>query len=420
MAAPSPRSRRVAHVRSPRPDVAAHLLEAVLLGLLVAAPAGASGRLLGDPGGARSRLEQLGFAVQLFAQEFVAVRSRGGVEPDDRFGSSGSYDLFGLADLEELAGLPGLGMLVHAKGQYDSNVNDDVGSLSDVIDDADFDEPIYLSELWLRQVLLRDRVRLRIGFLEQQTLFDRNAYAESEDRQFAASFLDNNPVVPLPNALGIALVVEPRPGLELALGAADADNRPRNAGFASAFDGVDSLNGYVELSLRAAFDSAAGALPGTYRLGGFRDGRRKARFGRQGRGDRGHYGAYLSFDQALSPPADAGTADGLGVFGRFGVADEDVNLIAWFWSLGLQYVGAVPGRPLDVLGLGLSQAIGSDRYHDEIDSDFEQETGFELYYRIALRPWLHLTPDFQYVARPGASSAGRDAVVWMLRVRASF
>ena len=57
--------------------------------------------------------------------------------------------------------------------------------------------------------------------MEQQTIFDRNAFANNEDRQFLATFLDNNGVVPLPNGLAATLFLRPFPWLELALGVAD-------------------------------------------------------------------------------------------------------------------------------------------------------------------------------------------------------
>jgi len=44
-------------------------------------------------------------------------------------------------------------VLLHAKGQYDRSVNDDVGALREPIDDADFDDPLYLDQLWLEQAL---------------------------------------------------------------------------------------------------------------------------------------------------------------------------------------------------------------------------------------------------------------------------
>lgn len=374
----------------------------------------------------RSRLEQLGIALQLFGQEQLGWKAPGGgADPDGAFGHSASYDLFALVDAEELVGWRGLDLLVRPRGQYDRSVNDEVGALSDPVDDADFDAPIYVDELWLEQALLADRVRLRVGMLEQQTLFDRNAYANSEDTQFLASFLDNDAVVPLPRGLGASLLVAPVDWLDVALGTVDADNASRSAGFDTAFDGWDSLSGILELRFRARLPSRAGELPGAYRIGAFLDARERTVFGRADPGAgsvksrRGTPGTYLSFDQ-LAYREGAGSEQGLGLFARFGWADADTNRIAWFWSIGARYLGLVPGRDADVAGLGLYRAIGSERYRDEVDSDFDAETGIELYYQAALLPWLALTPDLQLIVDPGGDRAADDAFVATLRVRVAF
>jgi porin len=373
-----------------------------------------SPRLLDDPAGVRSRLERLGISLQLFYQEFPAWKTSGGVGGNATFGHSGSYDLLGRVDAEELAGWPGLALLVHVKGQYDRNVNADVGALSAPIDDADFDEPIYVDELWLEQSLLGDRVALRLGFLEQQTLFDRNAYANSEDRQFLSTFLDNDGVVPLPNGLGAALLLRPASWLEVALGVADADNVPQRAGFDSAFDDVGSLSSYLELS----FPVRLRGLPGTWRVGAFRDGRDLPVWGRA-RDERGHWGAWLSADQLVFRE-DGADGQGLGLFARFGYADPDANAIAWFWSAGLQYAGLLPGRDADVLGAAAYQAIASEDFRDAVAPSFRRETGIEVYYMFLPVPWLAVTPDFQYVVDPGLTGTTRDATMVTLRLRVTF
>ncbi|MEN8158723.1 MAG: carbohydrate porin [Myxococcota bacterium] len=363
-----------------------------------ALPAGAEARLLGDPGGARSDLERRGVTLQAFSNHFATWKVAGGADSSGELGHSGSYDLFALLDAERLVGAPGLSVLLHVKGQYDENVNPDVGALADPIDDADFDRAVYVTELWLEQALLANRVRLRVGFLEQQTLFDRNAYANSEDRQFLATALDNNPVVPLPNGLGAALMLHPTDALELALGVGDAENVPGRSGFDTAFDGHDSLGAWAETTLRVR----PCGLPGSYRLGVFRDGR-----------DDGHWGAYLSFDQLLLQEADA-PDEGLGVFARFGKADEDESRISWSWSAGLSYAGALPGRSDDVLGLGVWQLSPSSR-----GADVARETGAELYYAAAVLPWLTVTPAVQWIRDPGGEPTP-DAVVTTLRMRVAF
>lgn len=380
-------------------------------------------RLLGGPGGVRSEIEASGLALQLFYHEFLGGRVRGGADPGDGWGHSGSYDLFAQLDFEALANRPGLQLLVHAKGQYDRNLNPEVGALSDPFDDADvFDEGAYVDELWLQQYFLRDRVMVRAGFLEQQALFDRNAFANSEDRQFSATFLDNNPVVPLPNGLGAALVLRPLPWFELAAGIADADNTARHAGFDTAFDGWSSLTQILEATLRAEL---AGALSGTYRFGVFRDGRRRGVFGAiagaplRSASRRGHYGFYLSFDQWLYRERNE-DGQGLAFFGRAGFADEDVSPVEWFASLGFQYRGLLPRRDEDVFAAGAYHARVSEKFSEARLGHFDEESGVELYYRFALLPWLEVTPHGQYIASPGGDARVRDAVVALLRVRIAF
>ncbi len=62
----------------------------------------------------------------------------------------------------------------------------------------------------------------------------------------------------------------------------------------------------------------------------------------------------------------------------------------------------------------------SHRYRREIDSEFVRETGYELYYRIQVAPWLQITPDLQYITNPGALTSNDDAFVMGLRARLTF
>lgn len=391
-------------------------------GVWAAEPAPAPGvsdrlQLLGDAGAVRQWLNERGAFFQLASDHFLSAKSAGGgADRGAALGHSGSYDAFLGVDLRELVGWSGGSLLLHVKGQYDRNINADVGALSDPIDDADFDEPIYVDELWLQQNLLDDRLRFRLGFLEQQTAFDRNAYANSEDRQFLSTYLDNDGLVPLPNGLGALLILVPTPGVEVALGVADADNQPRSAGFETAFDGPDSLTGYLELELRSPL--YRWGLDGAYRFGMFVDGRRLVHFD-TGNSDRGHLGGYASFDQLVWREPGEGP-QGLGLFCRGGYADREVNRVSGFWSIGLQYTGLVPWRDADVMGIGSYQALGSTVYRDEVAADFRRETGIELYYAIAAFPWLVITPDFQYILDPGATDHAGDVFVATLRIRLRF
>ena len=47
----------------------------------------------------------------------------------------------------------------------------------------------------------------------------------------------------------------------------------------------------------------------------------------------------------------------------------------------------------------------------------DNETVFETYYNIAVSPWLHISPDIQYIASPGGDKTVDDAIVIGVRVQ---
>ena len=111
------------------------------------------------------------------------------------------------------------------------------------------------------------------------------------------------------------------------------------------------------------------------------------------------YAVYYNFDQYLYEP-DKGSGRGLGVFGRFAATDGNPNPVHYMWSLGVGGKGAIPGRPDDRFGLGY--------YYLKIESPhflfpikgiprLDNEYGVELFYSMALTPWLLLTPDIQII-----------------------
>jgi carbohydrate-selective porin OprB len=71
-----------------------------------------------------------------------------------------------------------------------------------------------------------------------------------------------------------------------------------------------------------------------------------------------------------------------------------------------------------VLAVGVAQGVLSEAMRSA-GYDPHRETALELYYNIRLLPWLWLTPDFQWILRPGGED-GRDAFVAGLRLQAAF
>lgn len=362
----------------------------------------------------RDHWEERGVRWDAYFLYYQGGLLRGGLDAPAHRGSA-SFDLIGRVNLERLAGLKGLDFLTHLKSTYGQNINPRVGARSQVIDDADYTEWFWIDQVWLRQSLLDRRIQLQAGYLDLQTVLDRNAYANSEDKQFMAQYLDNNnAIIPLKVGLGAALYLQPAPRWEIRFGFADADNRTRHVGLDTFFDGRDSFVWFLQTGVQTRL----GDLPGNYRVGAYFDERAATVFG-GGATQSGHAGMFLSFDQAVFNETPDGR-QGLGAFVRYGWHDGDVNRFAHFWSMGFQYDGLLPGRDEDRWGAALYSVHASDRFRAAVNPGFSRETGYETYYRMQLSPWMTLTPNVQYVVNPGGSNAIEDAVAANLRLRITF
>jgi carbohydrate-selective porin OprB len=227
---------------------------------------------------ARAALKRAGLELSLFYNAFTGFRLAGG-ERGERVEQSGSADFFAVADLDRL-GLRGAGtLLLQVKALHDRNVNPSIAALSDPIDDADGDD-FYLDQLWIEQPFFDHRLHWRIGYLDQQVLIDRNAYANNEDRQFFSTALDNaNLVVPVGVGLGTALSFEPVWWLRFVYTMSDAQGRAARAGWDTAFDGFDAHFHVVEVTILSRLPGRHGPLGGNYRLGGIFDPRPRRKFG---------------------------------------------------------------------------------------------------------------------------------------------
>ena len=383
-------------------------------------------RMTGDWGGSRTRLEEMGLTFKLYYNHFYGIGLNGGQDLNNAQRNSGTWDLHIFVDFEKMGLIPGGELFVWPKGHFGRNINTKVGALADPFDDADGDKVVYIDVIHYTQSLFDGKFRLRFGYLDQQMVFDHNAYANSEDKQFFNTYLDNNnAIVPLKIGLGAVAFVDPLDWLGFAIGASDGDARVYRTGLDTTFhDGAD-FYGFFETTFRLKLPSANGDLPGNYRFGVLYDPGTKEVFRDDLDGvlatwsETGDVGYWVSFDQMVyreNPEDD----QGLGWFFRWGTRSGDVNRISYVWSTGCQYKGLVPKRDQDVIGFGMYQANSSHQYREEINEDFVRETGYELYYSFQVTPWLTFTPDLQYIVTPGGLTTATDAFILGFRARVIF
>ena len=120
-----------------------------------------------------------------------------------------------------------------------------------------------------------------------------------------------------------------------------------------------------------------------------------------------NWGAYLRGEATLSDRR--GT---LSAFGRFGIANDDVNLFESFFSAGLHWSGFLENRPGDEAGVAIAWAHASEHAGTTTDAS---EIALELTYRWQINDWLSLQPDIQYIINPGLDPGLENALVAGLR-----
>jgi porin len=310
-------------------------------------------------------------------------------------------------------------------------VNRFTGSTQQVNDDADGDRGLSVPQLWYRHHFLDRKLSLQIGYMDYQTIVDRNVYANSEDKQFMNAVFDNNPAIPTASAagLGAALYFRPCEYYTLIVGGADAQRLPLyKPGFSTTFHDEAWFLGYMEHTIHVKIPTERGPMKGNYRFGMVYDPIPRSVYvpaGARATQEGDDYGFYCSFDQQLFRESDQ-DEQGLGAFARYSYRHDDTphdaGFFNQFWSTGLAYKGLVPTRDRDTLGLAVGQLLRSSQYEANVNSNASQETMYELYYAIELTPWLVVTPDIQYIDNPGGLEQDgiSHAIAGGVRVRVTF
>jgi porin len=174
-----------------------------------------------------------------------------------------------------------------------------------------------------------------------------------------------------------------------------------------ALDPEDGVLAIAEAGCRRNQGGGDPGLPGNVTLGGYYDSRDYQSFTDPDEERAGNYGLYLLLDQMVYREGGAGSEQGLTPWAAFTFAPlQRVNTLPLFAAAGLVWQGLFPGRDDDTSNLGAYYG----RFSDDL-SDRRFETVVELNHRFQVAPWLYVTPDLQYVIRPGGSDQEPDALV---------
>lgn len=388
--------------------------------------------LTGDWGGFRTTLAERG--VHLDVDMVMAYRHivEGGRTRQGAFGGSADYQL--RVETERLGLWPGGFLTVFAESRFGDGeqVIGDAGVI--LAPDTDALLPLPEEITTLTSVSYVQFLAPWFAVLGGKMVTidgDANAFASGRgNTQFSNLAFVFNPIglrsVPYSALGGGFLVVLPEELGTYTFSVLDATGRPDVSGFEDAFE-----NGTV-IAQEIRFGYRPFGLPGHLDVSGTFTTRDVAVLDQDPRlilGALGILGGIeaersgdswafmLNFDQYLWME-DEETAQGVGLFFRFGQGDERNNPLERFYSFGFGGAGVVPTRDRDTFGVGFYLVDRSDQLPRVVERRTRGGKGFEIFYNIEALPWLHVTPDLQ-VLEPSLKTIDTDVILG-LRVMIDF
>ncbi len=325
-------------------------------------------------------------------------------------------------DLDRLVGVPGGTFFVqflHHHGPDSSTI--DTGDFQ-VYSNIDADGRTELAQLWYRQDFFDGLLGVKFGKSEANDDF---AFVDH-----GAAFIHSSPgvsptVLEFPTypdtAVGVILFVNPTDFLYANVGLFDGalhEGHLTGEHAGETFFGQPA-DWFVIGELGVTWEFADGCV-GRLGVGGWGHTGDFTTFA--GQNESGTAGWYLVLDQTLycEQPDDETNAQGLGLFFQLAGADEEVAEVDLHCGIGVQYVGLLPSRDDDIVGVMVSYVHFSAPARQVAAFTQDYEMAFELFYKLQLTPWLALQPDLQYIKNPGGNQLLRDAVVATLRIEATF
>lgn len=262
----------------------------------------------------------------------------------------------------------------------------------------------------------REHLFITVGKIDPFVFFDQNAIADDESAKFMNNVFVHNPLLDSGGDIGAdahgfqpGAIVKYENGREkggewaLSLGAFASDS---GANF-SGSNRASFVIGQIERNTRFNY------LPGTWRLYAWLNSRAQNYDGMERR----NTGWGLSVDQKV--------LDDLTLFGRYGRHTSGRVRFDRALTLGAELDGTRWGRAADSVGLAFGDLKTSGDYHaySLAVSGYQaggSEKQSELYYRFKLNAAIELSPNFQWIRKPGGDGVASTIRIVGMRARLGF
>jgi porin len=402
--------------------------------------------LLGNWGGARTRLYEMGVDLQLgFVGEF-AFNPVGGTQTLGSF--TGQAQFGATFDLEKLISVPKTKLQVTYTSRFGRNLAEDAGldTLELVQEVWGRGQTVRLTQAFLEHQFFDDLLMVRWGrvamgdaFAAFSCDFQNLTFCGSQPGNIVGSYIYNWPI----SQWGAVLKLKIPDFGYVQAGIYDVNGQ--YLGYANKlwpvwYPNSDGALIPVEIAWLPKF--GGGRLPGSYKIGGWYstaalsdvvndfNGNPAVASGMAAVQRRGLYGGYLNFEQQFTRNASENPKGGLRGFVNFSVADQETSTTWMQIAGGLIYTGPFSERPNDQIsfaagttqvnprlvglqntlnGLGLEPALV--KYSEYV---------FELQYAFVPVPGFTLRPNVQYVYTPGTISSNVNILVLGLKTVINF
>jgi porin len=406
---------------------------------LCAAPAFAqSAGLLGDIGGLRTQLGNVGVTLGINDSENLLGNVSGGVKQGATLQgvTTATIDV----DTGKAFGLPGGTFHVSALQLHGQPLSGPYLDSLQAANGNEGEDGTRLWELWYDQAFDYTRADIKIG---QQSI--DNEFMVSQYSGLFVNTMAGWPLVPSDDlygggpayplaSLGARIQFKPADNQNILAGV--FDDNPGGGAFTDDAQARDGNGVRFNLNTGALFiaeyqyttnqpatgdmvSSKPTGLPGTYKIGFWYDTGAfpDQEFGTDGlslanpasngnaRLHHGNYSLYAVADQTLWQ-STADSARSLNAFARIMGAPATQNLISFALNGGVTLTAPLPGRDNDTAGIdfGLGKVSGRADNLDRDSGNPAQSTEelIELTYQAQVTPWLTLQPTVQYTVNPGA------------------
>jgi porin len=401
-------------------------------------------KLTGDWFGLRTKMANNGVQLDVDnVHTFQSVTS-GGLDTTSRY--LGNAEIVLKLDSQKMGLWPGGFLLVRGEAPFGAGVNLATGALLPVntrpILSSPASDEMVLSHVVLTQ-FLHEKFAIALGKLDTSG-GDANEFAHGRgDEKFMNLAFSLNPValrnVPY-STLGVGLVFLPTKDLIMNFSVIDTEGTTTRTGFDTLFKNGTTLGSELRWTIKPFGLTGHQLIGFSWSNKDFTSLNQDRRtlignvlLGTSPKKESGSWGFMYNFDQYFYQE-NQDPSQGIGIFSRFGISDGKANPIHQFYSFGFGGKGLIPTRDQDRFGIGYYYMKISGDLRDTFPPlllsrvGLDHEQGVELFYNVAITPWLHVTPDLQFIdaARnksPIVTAGGKSigtAVVAGLRVKIDF